>query len=155
MKIPMKILGCGGRKYANYARVREVLNIIQPTHIVHGAATGADTLVGRYAKENSIQCNAYPAQWKRKDPRTGRIYIDKGAGFQRNKEMLLTSKPDLVIALPGGNGTKHMVKFAQENGYPVITIPDAGPLPSLPTPELPDTQSSGKAGETEVSATWR
>ena len=128
----MKVLGCGGRKYPNYARVREVLDAIAPTHIVHGAATGADSLVGRYARENSIPCNAFPAQWEKKDPVTGRIYIDKGAGFDRNKKMLLTSQPDLVIAFPGGNGTKHMVKFAKDNGYRVIVIPDTGPLPVLP-----------------------
>ena len=91
----MKILGCGGRKYADYTRVRETLDIINPIHIIHGAATGADSLVGRYAKENSIPCNAYPAEWRKTDPRTGRTYIDRGAGIERNKRMLLSSKRDL------------------------------------------------------------
>ena len=136
----MKVLGCGGRTYSDYPRVKQVMDIIRPTEMVHGAATGADTLVGRYAKQHSIPCRAYRAEWKKKDPRTGRIYIDKRAGFDRNEFMLLNSKPDLVIAFPGGNGTKHMANFARSKGYTVITIPSSGPLPKLPTfePNQPD-----------------
>ena len=128
----MKILGCGGREYRDYARVTEVLDIIGPTHIVHGAANGADSLAGRYARDHSIPCKTYPAEWKKTDPVTGHAYIDRGAGLERNKRMLLSSKPDLVVAFPGGNGTKHMVNFAKKNGYRVIIIPTAGPLPEFP-----------------------
>ena len=34
--------------------------------------------------------------------------------------MLENSKPDLVIAFPGGSGTKDMVKISKKNGVPVI-----------------------------------
>lgn len=34
--------------------------------------------------------------------------------------MLEDSKPDLVIAFPGGSGTKDMVKLSKKNNVPVI-----------------------------------
>ena len=129
----MKVLFCGGRTYSNYTRVQQVIDIIQPTHVIHGAAKGADSLAGRYAKEHNIPCTPYPAQWRKTNPLTGEVYTDKGAGIRRNKHMLLTSKPDLVIAFPGGTGTAHMVDFARYNGYKAITIPASGPLPVLPS----------------------
>ena len=129
----MKVLFTGGRTYSDYDRVTQVLDVIQPTHIIHGAAKGADSLVGRYAAEHRIRCTPYPAQWRKKDPRTGRIYVDRSEGIKRNKRMLLQSRPDLVIAFPGGNGTAHMSDFARSNGYRVVRIPGSGPLPELPT----------------------
>ena len=140
----MKVLVCGGRTYSNYPRVTEVLNIINPDHIVHGAAKGADSLGGRYAKEHSLPCSPYPAQWEKVDPRTGRTYTDRGAGTERNKRMLLHSKPDLVVAFPGGPGTRHMTNFARTHGYRVIQIPDQGPLPKLPSrPKVDTVQPAG------------
>ena len=136
----MKVIYCGGRTYADYKRVSEVIATMNPSHIVHGAAKGADSLAGRYAREHSIKCTAYPAQWRKKDPRTGRTFTDIRAGIDRNKQMLHAAKPDYVVAFPGGTGTRHMADYARANGYRVITIPAAGPLPELPKREAPAEQ---------------
>ncbi len=37
----------------------------------------------------------------------------------RNREMLLKEVPDLVIAFPGGPGTRGMIAFAEKQGVPV------------------------------------
>ena len=34
--------------------------------------------------------------------------------------MLTDHKPDLVVAFPGGSGTRHMVEIAQKTGVEVI-----------------------------------
>ena len=109
----MKVLGCGGRDFHNYRTVCTILDEIKPTELVHGAAKGADNLIGRYASEHNIPCHEFPAQWGQ---------YGKSAGWRRNSEMLLTSKPDLVVAFPGGKGTAHMVNIARLHGYPVRLV---------------------------------
>jgi hypothetical protein len=46
----------------------------------------------------------------------------KAAGPIRNGNMLLLSKPDLVVAFPGGSGTVGMCKKAYAQSIPVIEV---------------------------------
>ena len=113
----MKILVCGGRNYQDRTRVFATLDRIHEkaaiTTIVHGAARGADTLAAEWAKYRHVQCEPYAADWKRDGKR---------AGYVRNRIMLNASKPDAVVAFPGGPGTAHMVREAQQAGYRVLRI---------------------------------
>ena len=116
----MKVLVCGGRDYADRDYLWRYLSALhqgrQITEIVHGSATGADTLAGEWAKCNSIKVTAVPADWKGKG---------KAAGYLRNKEML-GLKPDLVVAFPGGRGTENMVRLSQNAGVPTVVIEKPG-----------------------------
>jgi hypothetical protein len=78
--------------------------------VIHGAAQGADTFAGEWAKSRSLIIEEYPADWSKHG---------KSAGFIRNAEMLKLGNPDLVIAFPGGNGTKMMCEIAEKAGVPV------------------------------------
>lgn len=113
----LKILVCGGRDYADYAHVVEVLDGLTPAFIIHGAARGADRLAARYARARGVRCQAYPALWRPGGP-TGPI--DCRAGFDRNQQMLDDGDPDLVVAFPGGNGTADTVDRARQAGVEVI-----------------------------------
>ena len=107
-----RTLFCGGRTYSDYEAVKRVIGMVNPTSVIHGAAAGADSLAGRYAKENEVPCRAYPPSRR----------LDGGGRdwkFRRNERMLLTAKPDLVVAFPGGPGTDHMVRTSKKHGYPV------------------------------------
>jgi len=109
-----KVLVCGGRDYNNYKHITEILDrnrALEPiSHIIHGGAAGADTLAGLWATKNGIQEVICPANWD----------VHKhSAGYLRNKAMLALN-PDLVIAFPGHNGTKMMVKIARVSGIKVI-----------------------------------
>ena len=125
----MRILVCGGRTYgfddplksSNTVR-KEILKAVYlltkkglplEVTIIHGGATGADTLAGVAAEWFNWKCEVYPADWKTHG---------KKAGILRNIQMLEESKPDLVIAFPGGRGTAHMVKIAREAGVEVIEV---------------------------------
>ena len=55
----------------------------------------------------------FPADWKNEG---------RHAALIRNERMLREGKPDLVIAFPGGNGTFHTCRLAEELGIPVIRI---------------------------------
>lgn len=114
----MRVLVCGGRDYTNYEVVsRELSKLENVEVIIHGQARGADKLAGRWAKENDIPVEAYPADWDK---------YGKGAGPIRNQQMLDEGKPDLVVAFPGGPGTMDMCERADKAGvkvYKVIHVP--------------------------------
>ncbi len=106
----MKVLVCGGRDYTRHDKVWPALdqwcNLLGITEVVHGAATGADTLAGEWARMNGIK----------ETP----VEIEPGeGGFARNIRMLETTLPEAVIHFPGGNGTAHMVGIATEAGVRV------------------------------------
>ncbi len=109
------ILVCGGRDYVNRVHLFQVLTKIAtewPGQItlIHGGASGADSLAGEWAKLRGIRTTIYPADWKRDG---------RSAGPIRNSEMLIDGKPDLVVAFPGGRGTADMVTKARRAGIPI------------------------------------
>ena len=127
----MRALVCGGREYRNRQFLHKVLDTIGPTEIIHGGATGADTLAGEYARERDIPCTAYPPDRSLDGP--GRDWK-----FNRNARTLHTSRPDLVVAFPGGPGTAHMVRTARKSGYRVRQFaPKAQPNSQPPNENKP------------------
>lgn len=115
-----RVLVCGGRDFEDWATVQETLDAVHAEHIIdliiHGGATGADSLGGRWAHENKIPVARYEANWE---------YIGRSAGPIRNQSMLRFGKPDLVLAFPGGRGTDNMVKQAEAAGVDVRRITDS------------------------------
>lgn len=113
----MKIITCGGRAYNDNSCVRstmdELLKRYRVEQVANGAATGADELVRRWCADRGISYMGYPANWLKYGPAAGPI---------RNKEMLASVEPDLVIAFPGGKGTAHMVKIAFNAGCGIQTV---------------------------------
>lgn len=118
-----KLLVTGGRNYSNKARVFEVLDWAHETYnittVIHGAATGADSLASLWCKARNIPEIACPADWKTHG---------RAAGPIRNHAMLDNHKPDLVIAFPGGNGTLNMCKIANTAGVKVLRLEGGGGL---------------------------
>lgn len=76
-------------------------------------ARGADLLAFQYAQIRKIPTLPFHADWKR---------YGKAAGFQRNKQMLDEGKPELVLAFPGGAGTRMMCKIAEEAAVKVLHV---------------------------------
>ena len=111
----MKILVCGGRKFADWRLLKETLDKYpDDTVLIHGAAPGADDLADRYGKKvRKWKVVPYPADWKK---------YDDAAGPIRNQRMLDEGKPDRVIAFPGGHGTANMIRKARAAGVPVDEI---------------------------------
>lgn len=81
--------------------------------IIEGGAKGVDTAAAEFAVVHWTGLEEYQADWKK---------YGKRAGYIRNKEMLDKGKPDVVIAFPGGQGTKNMVELARKAGVPVIEV---------------------------------
>jgi hypothetical protein len=121
----MKILVCGDRHWKDFLTIYTVLKEYEHTAeaVIHGAATGADTLAGDAAEALHIPVRSYPAEW------------DKGpaAGPIRNRRMLQIEHPDMILAfhndLENSKGTKDMVGRAKQAGIPVHHYTtDGGPF---------------------------
>jgi predicted Rossmann-fold nucleotide-binding protein len=113
-----RVLVCGGRDYAAYARLcstldRLLVNRLPEVVIIHGGASGADSLAGRYAAERGLTCEVFEADWKTHG---------RAAGPIRNARMLAEGKPDTVVAFPGGRGTANMVALARAAGVTVREV---------------------------------
>jgi len=125
----MRVLVCGGRDYKDVDAVYMVLDGLKerPTVIIHGCASGADSIAAMWAEERGVPVDPYPAEWEDlshpdaivKTRRDGRQY-DARAGFRRNLRMIIEGKPDLVIAFPGGSGTKNMKEVAAQASIPIM-----------------------------------
>lgn len=119
----MKVLVCGGRSFADSARVDQVLGAVHARRpislLIHGGARGADSLAASWAFFNGVPVKSYAAQWER----FRRASMPAAAGRARNERMLNDGKPDLVIVFPGGYGTAHMENIARAAGVKTIRIP--------------------------------
>ncbi len=114
---PKVVLVCGGRNFRDKVRLYDVMNGLNSrygfTTLIHGGASGADTLAGMWAKEWGVSVWVHPADWAKHCNAAGPI---------RNQDMLERGKPDLVIAFPGGTGTADMVRRAKKTNVQVIEI---------------------------------
>lgn len=113
----MKVLICGGRDFNNFAHVKKVMDEIHsktPVELViSGKARGADALGEQWAISKNIPIDPYPANWNDHG---------KAAGPIRNQQMLDEGKPDLVVAFPGGNGTRDMINRSKRANVRVFEV---------------------------------
>ena len=105
------LLICGGRNYkANW--FLSVLNNLHVKHnikqvIYEGDRKNRDEAVRTWAKGKSIKARTVSHEWE-----TGPI---------RN-EALLSLKPDMVVAFPGGAVQHNLIRQAEDAGIPVVFI---------------------------------
>ena len=108
-----RVLVCGGREFSDRDLLARKLSDLDIALLIHGGARGADSMAGNWAQAMGIPVQVYPALW----------HLDgKAAGPIRNSRMLADSKPDLVIAFPGGNGTADMVRKSRLAGVETIVV---------------------------------
>lgn len=117
-----RIIVCGGRNYDRAEVVNHILDeyvgpLIDPAShewpcIVHGAASGADSLADDWAIGRDVLVEPHPADW---------AVHGRAAGPIRNQEML-EAGADLVIAFPGGRGTGDMIRRARRAGVRVAIV---------------------------------
>lgn len=116
----MIVLVCGGRDFKDRDLLFGTLDrlMLDDEHgierIIHGGASGADTLAGEWAMLHEVVCEVYPAKWKTHGRKAGPI---------RNQQMLDEAMPDVVVAMPGGFGTSDMVLRARRaEVYRIIEV---------------------------------
>lgn len=134
--IKMRVLVTGGRDYADAERVDAVLDYYHAQRpfsvLIHGAASGADTLASLWATSRNVPTLPFPADWNDLSAppaiiryrRDGTPY-NAAAGGIRNGRMLREGKPDVCVAFHGGRGTGDMCQrcHAARPQVPVLVVP--------------------------------
>lgn len=112
----MKVLVCGGRSYGDSEAVWKALDALDATLVITGGATGADSHAQSWASRRGKPLCIFPAPW---------LAMGKAAGPARNGWMLTYCRPDLVLAFPGGSGTRDVVRRAEIAGVEVRRVAGA------------------------------
>lgn len=114
-----RVVIAGSRHFNDYAlfcsvvdkylsRIRNEYDLI----ILSGHCSGTDLMAERYAKENGLELEVYPADWS----------LGRKAGPLRNKQMVDVA--DFAIAFPsGGPGTRSLIELAKQKKIPVRVYP--------------------------------
>ena len=115
----MNVLVCGGRDFADRELVFRTLDDLAKNEcnivsVVTGGAKGADALAEDWSKIRQVKRIVYPAQWN---------LHGRAAGPMRNVRMVEEEEIHLVVAFPGGRGTRHMIVTAAQYGIEVREIP--------------------------------
>jgi hypothetical protein len=112
-----RALVCGGRDYTDRAALFRSLDELHAqrhfTLIIHGDATGADRLAGQWARLTGVPEDANPPKGVR---------FGTAAVFSARNTRMLLKNPDVVIAFPGGPGTRNMIVQAELSGIEVVRI---------------------------------
>jgi hypothetical protein len=111
----VKVLVTGSRNYTDIKFVRDTLDKLHKeynfTVLIEGGASGVDYIAGSWANTIKIEHVVVNAEWN--------IY-GRAAGSKRNQKMIDEYRPDMVVAFPGGNGTKDMIERSKKVGIPII-----------------------------------
>lgn len=121
-----EVLICGGRGYHptrdDALWARNMLERFQAQAVLHGAcvhrcgrrgcrARSVDEWGGEVGRRLGLEVLAFPPDYGR--------YPPKQAPLERNL-MMLDREPVVVLALPGGSGTKHTCDHAWKRAIPVL-----------------------------------
>ena len=116
----MRVLVCGGRDFDDVELMISVLDRLHTeksfTMLIHGNARGADRIADDWAWRRGVPREPYglpQGEWDE---------LGKRAGPLRNQRMLDEGKPDLVVAFPGGGGTKDIVRRAVKAGVAIHEV---------------------------------
>jgi hypothetical protein len=111
----MKTIIAGSREGVTYQNVLQAIDEApwEITEVVCGMCRGADLLGKRWADNNHIPVDPYPAKWKVDG------VFDRGAGHKRNA--LMAKNATALIALWDGlsPGTEGMIDLAIKGGLEV------------------------------------
>ncbi|MGY6697759.1 MAG: DUF2493 domain-containing protein [Roseinatronobacter sp.] len=120
----MRLIITGGRHLDDVVLIRRALtrvHALRPiTVLIHGGSGALGITAEDWAREMRLHVLRYPANWRE---------FGKRAEAIRNSFMLQDSRPDIVLALPGGVDTADLVATAVCAHLPVI---DANGRPVLP-----------------------
>lgn len=110
------VIVTGGRDYDDAETVAKILNLFDIGLLIHGDCSGADKLADTWAKAYNVPRFPMPANWYVNGK------LDRSQGPKRNIRMLEAYPNAVVIAFPGGKGTKNCMEEALARGHRVLEV---------------------------------
>ncbi len=114
----MKVIIAGDREFTNYFKmvgwmicINRMWNI---SEVVSGEARGSDTMGERWAEEEGLPVQPFPAEWER---------FGNGAGALRNAKMGDYGDALVAFVAPKSKGTVNMMQIMRDFGKPAVVIP--------------------------------
>lgn len=111
----MRVLICAGRNYADTRRCRQALDDVQRQRpirvLIHGGSQFLGGEIESWAREHGADLVRYPPNWQLHGKQAERL---------RNLFMFTDSRPELLLALPGGDDTEELLARARGAGVRVI-----------------------------------
>jgi hypothetical protein len=106
----MRTIIAGSRSCTDYNILLRALGEINwtPTLVLSGCARGVDLMGERWANENNLPIEYYPAQWER---------YGRRAGHMRNAEMIKHGQALLAIWDGRSKGTRDIISLAKKLNY--------------------------------------
>lgn len=108
----MRTIVAGSRGVTDYRVVQAAIqgSGFSISTVLSGCAQGVDSLGERWAKDNGVPVERYPAQWYVNG------VLDRAAGHKRNR--LMGDNADALVAVWDGKspGTKGMIDYARRKG---------------------------------------
>lgn len=120
----MIVLVCGDRHWSDRQAIRRRLaQLPLDTTVVHGAASGADSIAGEEAKDLGFKVVEFPAEWAK---------YGRAAGPKRNSAMLAYIENSVGISIvlafhhniSESRGTADTVRKAKAGGIKTIVFRD-------------------------------
>lgn len=113
-----RIIVTGGRDFADRELVYATLDAVRARFgeiiLSHGDGRGCDQLCDDWARSRGVMTERYPADWDR---------YGRSAGPRRSAEMIRAGGA-LLVAFPGGRGTRGAISMAERAGIPVQRVGD-------------------------------
>lgn len=113
----MRVLICAGRHYTDSRRCRQVLEAFQRLHpvrvVIHGGSQFLGAQIEDWAREIGADLVRYPPNWQLHGKHAERL---------RNRFMLADSRPDIVLALPGGDDTEELLAQTRTQGIQTLGL---------------------------------
>ncbi|MEQ8694464.1 MAG: DUF2493 domain-containing protein [Gammaproteobacteria bacterium] len=113
----MRVLVCGGSSYQDQAAVFRELDRLhndQPLSLViNGGARGADYLASQWAKQREVPLRVFRADWQQ---------FGEQAVFALNEQMIAQTRPEVILAFPGGDVTADMCRRAELSSIRVVRV---------------------------------
>lgn len=118
----MRVMVTGSRNWPESFKhiIWDALESRKATVVIHGDASGADSIAKDWGLRKGVPTIGIPAPWL--------AYPRNIAGPKRNG-WLLDLQPDVVLAFPmdDSRGTWNAVKQAKERGIPTVTYAELLP----------------------------
>jgi len=105
----------GEEHYAFVATALDTLFLNTPVEsrvVIHGGQTGVDAMADLYCQRIGAQpvaCEIPQIRWDR---------VGRKAGPMRNA-LMMTFEPELLVAFPGGSGTRSAIRIARSKGIAI------------------------------------